>query len=116
MRAAIRVPSLAALLVGLAAALACGGGGEPRSYAVKGQVVRVVDGGRSLVVAHEDVPGFMDAMQMTLPVQDAAMAKGLSPGDKIRFDLLVADDGAALIGAIAALPDDAALELAPAQR
>ena len=90
-------------LAGLCAAplllFACGGGEEAVQYSVRGQVARVADGGRSLAVDHETIPGYMDAMRMTFPVQDAAQSKGLEPGDKIHFELF-ASGGDAVIGAI----------------
>lgn len=90
---------------------ACGGGGEPESYSVRGQVARVVDGGRRLAVDHETIPGYMDAMRMTFPVQDAAQARDLQPGDKITFQLFVSGSSA-VIGGVEMLPEDTELDLA----
>ncbi len=105
-----------AALAGLAAALlagACGGGDEDRSWSVRGEVAEVFDGGRSLSVHHETIPDFMEAMTMTFPVAEAAQARGLQPGDKIRFDLTVSG-GSVAISAIEKLPPGTALELGPA--
>jgi len=90
---------------------ACGGGEETRTFSVRAQVVRVVDGGRSLVVDHEDIPGYMDAMQMTLRVQDAAASEGLERGDKVRVQLFV-QGGDAVVGILEKLPDATELQLA----
>ena len=96
------------MLLALAATLACGG--PPDLYRVRGQVVRVSDGGRSLVVDHEEVPGFMEAMRMTFPVQDPSRVSGLAAGDKIRFDLVVSR-GRASIAAVETLPTETELDL-----
>ncbi len=52
-------------------------------------VIRGVDpdGGR-VTVDHEDIPGYMPAMEMTEPVADKALLDGLKPGDKVEFELL----------------------------
>ena len=103
--------ALAGLAVALVAA-ACGGGDDDRSWSVRGEVAEVFDGGRSLSVHHETIPDFMEAMTMTFPVAEAAQARGLQPGDKIRFDLTVAE-GSVAIRAIEKLRPGTALELGP---
>jgi protein SCO1/2 len=90
---------------------ACGAGDETVQHSVRGEVARVADGGRSLVIDHEAIPGYMDAMRMTLPVQDAAQSQGLEAGDRIRFELFVSGRGAR-IGRVEKLPADTALDLA----
>lgn len=80
-------------------------------HSVRGEIVRVADGGRSLVIDHEDIPGYMDAMRMTLPVQDAAQSRELEAGDLIRFELFVSGSRA-LIGSVEQLPAGTPLELA----
>jgi protein SCO1/2 len=90
---------------------ACGPRDETVQHSVRGEVVRVADGGRSLVIDHEDIPGYMDAMRMTMPVQDAAQSQGLVAGDPIRFELFVSGSSA-LIGSIEKLPAGTALDLA----
>ena len=108
-RAAIAV-LLAVVLLMLGS---CGPGEEAKTYSVRGQVARVADGGRSLVIDHEAVPGFMEAMTMTFRVQDASQASGLQPGDRIRFELVVSGHDA-VIGSIEKLPADTPLDPAPA--
>ncbi len=93
----------------LLAGVACGGASEVHS--VRGQVVRPADQGQSLTVDHEAVPGLMEAMRMTLPLQDPPQALGLSKGDKIRFELY-RYRGRGSIGKIERLPADAELVLA----
>lgn len=107
----MRQRALAGLGAALALLFACGGSEPAVQHSVRGQVARVADGGRSLAIDHETIPGYMDAMRMTLPVQDAAQSKGLEPGDKIRFELFVSG-GSAVIGTIEKLPADTDLDLA----
>jgi len=98
-----------ALLVAVAAlALACPSGTELHS--VRGEVVRVADGGRALEVDHEAVPGAMEAMRMTIPLLEPEQAPELAPGDKIRFELYVSR-GTGRIGKIEKLPVTTQLEL-----
>jgi Cu/Ag efflux protein CusF len=107
----VRRAACAALCCTLLLLGACGGREEAESYTARGRVARVVDGGRSLAVDHETIPGYMDAMRMTVPVQDATQARDLQPGDKITFQLFVSG-GRAVIGSIEKLPDDTELDLA----
>ena len=103
--------TLLACIGGASLAAGCGPSDAPVQHTVRGQVVRVSDGGRSLVVDHEAIPGYMDAMRMTLPVQDAAQSRGLEAGDRIRFELFVSGSRA-LIGGVEELPPGTSLELA----
>lgn len=85
---------------------------EAEAYDVRGQVAVVEPGGQRLVIDHEAVPGYMEAMRMTLPVLDPTQAAGLAPDDKIRFQLFV-QDGRGAIGSIEKLPAETSLTLAP---
>ena len=38
-----------------------------------------------LIVNHEEIKGFMAAMEMSYPVAPSALLEGLNPGDKIAF-------------------------------
>jgi len=44
-----------------------------------------------LVIAHDDIPGFMPAMTMAFTVANPAEAASLKPGDKVRFQLRVSE-------------------------
>jgi mono/diheme cytochrome c family protein len=61
--------------------------GVPRSVAGVGTVIALVPQERQLVVDHEEIAGFMDAMVMGYRVRSNALLKGLSPGDKVRFTI-----------------------------
>ena len=100
------------LLLALALSLVgCGGEGEPTVHTVRGRVAKVLADGGELVVDHEDIPGFMSAMQMSFTVGDPAEARDLQPGEKVSFVLHVAERGF-WIGGIEKLPADTSLELA----
>ena len=59
-------------------------------YEVRGRLVEVRDGGRTAIIAHETIPGFMDAMTMPFTVREPSELDGLDPGDAISFRLEVA--------------------------
>ena len=77
----------------------------PSSYDVKGRVAGIDDGGRTLIVEHEEIPGYMSAMTMPLPA-DPSTTASLEPGDAIEFELVVSDDST-WIGSVESLPDTA---------
>jgi len=86
--------SLAALLL---VAAACGRQEKPapvaasaRRYPLKGVIQSVETARPSITVAHESVPGYMDAMTMSFPVHDdPQVIRILRPGDKIEATLVV---------------------------
>ena len=93
-----RVFLAAALALGLigckpaASATATGGSSAaetPREYSVRGVVRRVEPERRSVVVKHEEIPGFMPAMTMPFDVKEPKELNGLKPGDQISFRMLV---------------------------
>lgn len=58
-----------------------------RRFDVRGRIVGFGDDDRTVIVAHEDVPGFMPAMTMPFTSQEALHA--LNYGDPIGFTLVV---------------------------
>jgi Cu/Ag efflux protein CusF len=53
---------------------------------VAGTVKKVDDAAGKVTLDHEAIPNIgMDAMTMAYKVQDAAMLKGLRPGERVRF-------------------------------
>lgn len=101
--------SCRSLVIALAAltgvlSLACGSqgsgsvnsaGNEPPAKSSPGtqiyQAVGVVKGmdwkAKEVTIDHEDIPGYMSAMQMTFAIKDPKMLKGIFPGDKVDFEL-----------------------------
>ena len=61
------------------------------AYEVKGVLKEIRGDGWKALIAHEDSPGYMEAMTMLLDVKRTNELRGLSPGDAIRFRMLVTD-------------------------
>ncbi|MSU31091.1 MAG: redoxin domain-containing protein [Pedosphaera sp.] len=61
----------------------------PSEYMVRGVVRQLTLGGTSLVVKHEEVPGFMPAMTMPFDVRDTNELARIKPGDLIQFRMLI---------------------------
>lgn len=76
------------------------------TYEVKGRVAGVDDGGKTLVVEHEEIPGYMPPMIMPLPVAEPDMTASLESGDAIAFTMSVSTDST-WISAIESIPDTA---------
>jgi protein SCO1/2 len=91
-----RFAGLAAGLALAAGALGWGSGCQPRQqvYPVKGVVEEVRPDGRTVVIAHEEIPGYMPAMTMPLRVKDTNELTGIQPRDILEFRMVVTrDDG-----------------------
>ena len=87
-----RLRDLAFSLVTCAFALSlvgCGKKPEAHHYALHGRIMSVDKLGHELIIDHDAIPGFMEAMTMPYPVKDDAELRKLSPGDHIEADLLV---------------------------
>ncbi|MGA9630607.1 MAG: SCO family protein [Candidatus Acidiferrales bacterium] len=67
-----------------------------KRYHLVGKVVALDQRGSSVVVDHQAIPGFMDAMTMAYPVRDPHILDPLGVGDEITADVVVASDGAYL--------------------
>ena len=59
----------------------------PKIFHGVGTVTGVDADGGALSVDHGDIPGFMDAMEMTYKVRPAGLAAGLKKGDRIAFGI-----------------------------
>lgn len=60
-------------------------------YSVTGIVRQAVREG-TIVIAHQDVPGYMPAMTMPFQVGETPDVAALKPGDRVRFQLHVTED------------------------
>jgi protein SCO1 len=67
-----------------------------KRYHLVGKVVALDARGSSVVVDHQAIPGFMEAMTMAYPVRDPNILTPLAVGDEITADVVVAPDGAYL--------------------
>ena len=61
--------------------------GVPKSVSGVGKVIALVPESQQIVVDHEEIKGFMDAMTMGYKVNSNALLKGVQPGDKVRFTI-----------------------------
>ncbi len=55
-------------------------------FALRGQIVRLEEGGKIAVIRHQKVDGWMDAMTMAFPVRDS---QPLHAGDQITATVFV---------------------------
>lgn len=60
----------------------------PLEYPVTGRVIEVRSASE-VVIAHDDIPGFMAAMTMPFTVADPALLAGVDPGDGVAGTLVV---------------------------
>ena len=66
--------------------------GTVQSYSVKGVVLELKSDGRAVVIRHEEIPGYMEAMTMPFRVRATNELAGLKPGDEVSFRLQVTED------------------------
>jgi len=57
------------------------------NYLVRGVVKEVKQNDHQLVIAHDDIPNFMEAMTMPFNVKDAAILTNVAIGEKVTFQL-----------------------------
>jgi protein SCO1/2 len=62
-----------------------------QTFTATGVVRELRADGRTVVIKHEAIPNYMDAMTMPFKVKEAGELAGLQTGDKIRFCLRVTD-------------------------
>ena len=53
----------------------------------EGKVIAVVPGSSQIVVDHEEITGFMDAMTMGYRIEPPSLLEGVKAGDRIRFTI-----------------------------
>lgn len=68
-------------------ALSCQPPAPPETLVGRGVVQKVVASDRRVVIAHDDIPGFMRAMTMSFEVRTPALLEKLTPGARVRFTL-----------------------------
>ena len=71
----------------------CGCGKSERHYDFNGRVVSKVPETHTLVVDHENIPGFMSAMTMPYPVAANVDLSGVEAGDQITARVVLNKDG-----------------------
>ena len=65
---------------------------EGKRYDLKGKVVSVDKRGRQVIIAHEAIPDFMDAMTMPFSLKDEWTLNELAPDDEVQAILVVEGD------------------------
>jgi len=86
---------LAALALSMALASGCRRG---HMYLAHGTVESVDREHKQVVIAHQAIPGLMDAMTMSFDVPDAQLFERLAPGHEIEFDLAVDEGSFRIVG------------------
>jgi protein SCO1/2 len=64
--------------------------GPEQRYPIKGKVVNVDKRGSAVTVAHEAIPGYMDAMTMPFKLKDPSLLDVMADGDRLQATLVVA--------------------------
>ena len=85
------------ILVLVAGTVACRQNSEPQSFTTRGVVKQVTSEGNQVLIAHEDIPGFMPAMTMEFEVRTPEMLAGLNPGDTVILTLEQTPDSLHLV-------------------
>ncbi|HEY6365380.1 MAG TPA: copper-binding protein [Candidatus Binatia bacterium] len=61
--------------------------GVPKSVTGEGKIIALVPETQEIVVDHEEIKDFMDAMIMGYKVNPTSLLKTVKPGDKVRFTI-----------------------------
>jgi protein SCO1/2 len=77
--------------------LACQQEREPQHFTARGTVKNIPADRKHVLISHEDIPGFMQAMTMEFAVKDPALLAGLNAGDDITFTIEQTSDSLYLI-------------------
>ena len=80
---------LLSLIVAVTVVMSCGRQQTDESkpanfYHLKGQVVALDPASSLITIAHEKIPGFMEAMTMPFSVKDSVLFRGVKVGDSVR--------------------------------
>ena len=67
------------------------GEGEVKSFTVRGVVRELRPKEKEIVIKHEAIPGYMDAMVMPFEVRDQGLFERVVPGDTVTFTLRVTE-------------------------
>jgi protein SCO1 len=62
---------------------------EAKRYDLKGKVISVDRENRKAKIAHEEIPGYMPAMEMDFPIHENWVWDELTPGSEVRAQLVV---------------------------
>jgi len=65
---------------------------EAKAYSVTGIVREVKVDGKTVVIKHDEIPGYMQAMTMPFEVRNPELLKDVTSGDRLKFQLRVTED------------------------
>ncbi|HZN12234.1 MAG TPA: copper-binding protein, partial [Blastocatellia bacterium] len=88
-----QLPKAAAAAAAPPAAGAAAPAPDEQRYTFAGQVVSVDPARRQVMIAHEEIQGFMGAMTMAFPLKDERLYQVLKAGDRLRATLVIDGDG-----------------------
>ena len=77
---------------------------QSSSYSTAGVVKSIDTSDKSILIKHEDIPGFMKAMTMLFELRDLDQVKGIAAGDNIKFTFTDEGNGRLVIQTIAKSP------------
>ena len=60
-----------------------------KRYALRGQIVRLEESGKVVVIRHQKIEGWMDAMTMAFPLGDPREGASLHAGDQVTATVFV---------------------------
>jgi len=85
-----RFPLLLVLLIGFTS---CSKQPPGKRYELQGRVVAVDPATSTLTIAHQEIPGYMEAMTMpyTVGAKDAWIFKSIAPGDQVHATLVLGE-------------------------
>ncbi|RBP02301.1 Cu/Ag efflux protein CusF [Roseiarcus fermentans] len=83
----LRPVAMAIVALGLATSLAGGQEATSGIFAGHGRVEAVAPGTGALTIVHDDIEGFMPAMEMMYKVKTPDLSRDLRPGDAIDFKI-----------------------------
>lgn len=63
------------------------------SHTTTGVIEHIENNGKTLVIHHQDFPGFMKEMTMPFNLNDPAMSEGLNAGDEVEFTIRQTETG-----------------------
>ena len=67
-----------------------------KRYNLTGRVVSIDKPAHSINIDGDEIPGFMAAMTMPYQVKDPGVLEKFSPGDQIKAEIVIGEDGAYL--------------------
>ena len=68
----------------------CSCGNNEKVYPAVGVIHEVIEDKREMIIHHDEIPGFMMAMTMTLKVDESVKMGNWERGDSINFDIVIA--------------------------